>query len=82
MILDALHRIATHRQSLSRQEARAVMSEVLSVKSTDSQFAGLLVGLLMKGETVEEIVGFAEAIRVVSSFLFEREPSLGAFQRS
>jgi len=66
MILDALHRIATHGQSLSRQEARAVMAEVLSGKCTDSQIAGLLVGLRMKGETVEEIVGFAEAIRAAA----------------
>jgi anthranilate phosphoribosyltransferase len=63
MILDALHRIASHRQSLSREEARRVMSEVLSGECTDAQIAALLVALHMKGETVEEIVGFAEAIR-------------------
>ncbi len=62
MILDALHRIAMHGQSLSREEARTVMSEVLAGACTDSQIAGLLVALRMKGETVEEIVGFAEAI--------------------
>jgi anthranilate phosphoribosyltransferase len=67
MILDALHRIATHGQSLSREEARAVMAEVLSGKCTDSQIAGLLVALRMKGETVEEIVGFAEAIRAAAT---------------
>ncbi|MFZ3266933.1 MAG: anthranilate phosphoribosyltransferase [Terriglobales bacterium] len=63
MILDALHRLANHRQSLSRDEARAVMSEVLAGQCTDAQIAALLVALHMKGETVEEIVGFAEAIR-------------------
>jgi anthranilate phosphoribosyltransferase len=63
MITDALHRIANHRQSLSREEARAVMSQVLAGKCTDVQIAALLVALHMKGETVEEIVGFAEAIR-------------------
>ena len=63
MITDALHRIANHRQSLSREEARAVMSQVLTGKCTDAQIAALLVALHMKGETVEEIVGFAEAIR-------------------
>ncbi len=63
MIIDALHRIATHRQSLSREEARGVMAEVLAGKCTDAQVAALLVALHMKGETVEEIVGFAEAIR-------------------
>jgi anthranilate phosphoribosyltransferase len=63
MITDALHRIANHCQSLSREEARAVMSLVLAGKCTDAQIAALLVALHMKGETVEEIVGFAEAIR-------------------
>jgi len=63
MILDALHRIASHGQSLSRDEARTVMTEVLTGQCTDAQIAALLVALHMKGETVEEIVGFAEAIR-------------------
>jgi anthranilate phosphoribosyltransferase len=63
MILEALHRIVSHRQSLSRGEAREVMTEVLGGKCTDAQIGALLVGLQMKGETVEEIVGFAEAIR-------------------
>ena len=63
MIIDVLHRIANHCQSLSRDEARKVMSEVLTGQCTDAQIAALLVALHMKGETVEEIVGFAEAIR-------------------
>lgn len=63
MITEALHRIANHRQSLSREEASGVMSEILSGECTDAQIAALLVALHMKGETVEEIVGFAEAIR-------------------
>ena len=67
MILEALHRIANHGQSLSREEARAVMAEVLTGKCTDAQIAALLVALHMKGETVEEIVGFAEAIRAAAT---------------
>lgn len=67
MITDVLHRIANHRQSLSREEARATMSEVLTGQCTDAQIAALLVALHMKGETVEEIVGFAEAIRAAAA---------------
>src|SRR3979490_3454080 len=52
MILEALHRIANHGQSLGR---------------TDAQISALLVALHMKGETVEEIVGFAEAIRAAAA---------------
>src|SRR5881227_2434629 len=63
MITEALHKLANHRQALSREEARAVMAEILSGQTTDAQIAALLVAMHMKGETVEEIVGFAEAIR-------------------
>src|SRR5579872_1196875 len=75
MITDILHRIANHRQSLSREESRAVMSEVLNGKCTDAQIAALLVSLHMKGETVEEIVGFAEAIRAAATPLQMHESS-------
>jgi anthranilate phosphoribosyltransferase len=67
MITDALHRLANHCQSLARDEARAVMTEVLTGKCTEAQIAALLVALHMKGETVEEIVGFAEAIRAAAT---------------
>jgi anthranilate phosphoribosyltransferase len=63
LLLDALHKIANHRTSLTRQEAREVMSQILRGEATDAQIAALLVALHMKGETVEEIVGFAQAIR-------------------
>jgi anthranilate phosphoribosyltransferase len=67
MITEVLHRIASQRQSLSRDDARGVMAEVLSGQCTDAQIAALLVALHMKGETVEEIVGFAEAIRAAAT---------------
>jgi len=67
MILDTIHRLANHSESLSRADARDVMAEVLTGKCTDAQIAALLVALRMKGETVEEIVGFAEAIRAAAA---------------
>ena len=67
MILDALHRLANDSESLSREEAREVMGEVLAGKATDTQIAALLIALRIKGETVEEIVGFAEAIRAAAA---------------
>lgn len=66
MIIDALCKIANHRASLTREESRTVMGELLAGKATDAQVAALLVALHMKGETVEEIVGFAEAIRAAA----------------
>jgi anthranilate phosphoribosyltransferase len=39
MILEALHRIAVHRESLSREETRAVVEEILAGKCSDAQIA-------------------------------------------
>src|SRR5882757_3053604 len=69
MILDALHRIANRNESLERAQAREVMAEVLAGNCTDAQISALLLALRMKGETVEEIVGFAEAIRAAATVI-------------
>ena len=74
MILDALQKIVYHKVPLTREEARAVMGEILKGEATDAQIAGLAVALHMKGETVEEIVGFAEAIRYAATPLVLRMP--------
>src|ERR1700727_2205189 len=78
MIHEALHRIVACNDSLSRQEARILMASVLAGECTDSQISALLVALRMKGETVEEIVGFAEAIRAAASTLPVASASLAA----
>src|SRR5437660_10897675 len=67
MILDTLHRLTNHGRSLARDEARTVMADVLAGNCTDAQVSALLIALRMKGETVEEIVGFAEAIRAAAT---------------
>jgi anthranilate phosphoribosyltransferase len=67
MLLDALHKVANHCTPLTRNEARAAMAEILNGQATDAQIAALLVALHMKGETVEEIVGFAQAIRAAAT---------------
>src|SRR3984893_18028705 len=74
-LVDALHCIANHRHSLSREESRVVMTEILDGTCTDAQIAAFLVALHMKGETVEEIVGFAEAIRAAATHLSFRQNS-------
>ncbi len=76
MITDALHQIVVHRRDLSREQAREAMAEVLAGNATDAQIGALLVGLQMKGETVDEIVGFAEAIRAAATPLLIRDSAL------
>ncbi|MFI5262193.1 MAG: anthranilate phosphoribosyltransferase, partial [Candidatus Limnocylindrales bacterium] len=49
--------------TLTRDEARAAMGEVMDGEATPSQLAALLVALRMRGETVDELTGFASAMR-------------------
>jgi anthranilate phosphoribosyltransferase len=49
--------------SLSMDEARAAMGSVMDGEATPAQLAALLMGLRMRGETVEELAGFASAMR-------------------
>ena len=73
MILDALHKVANHCASLTREEARDVMAEILRGEATEAQIGAFLVALHMKGETVEEIVGFAQAIRAEATPLVSEQ---------
>jgi anthranilate phosphoribosyltransferase len=50
-------------RTLSLDEARVAMGAVMDGEATPSQLAALLMGLRMRGETVEELAGFASAMR-------------------
>ena len=50
-------------QNLSRTEAQAVMAEIMGGEVSPVLIASFLIALRMKGETVEELTGFAEAMR-------------------
>ena len=50
-------------KTLGRERARFVMGELMDGKLSQMQAAALLAALRTRGETVEEIVGFAEAMR-------------------
>jgi anthranilate phosphoribosyltransferase len=62
MFHEALEKIVRE-EDLSRVEAEAAMEYVLSGQASDPQIAALLTALRMKGETVDELVGFATAMR-------------------
>ena len=62
MITDAIKKVVEG-QDLSRAEAAAAMNEIMSGEATDAQIAALITALRMKGETVDEISGFAEVMR-------------------
>jgi anthranilate phosphoribosyltransferase len=50
-------------RSLSFDEAREAIGEVMDGAATPAQLAALLVALRMRGETVDELAGFASAMR-------------------
>ncbi|MBI2369917.1 MAG: anthranilate phosphoribosyltransferase [Deltaproteobacteria bacterium] len=62
MVTDVLKKVVS-REDLTREEAAAVMDEIMSGGATDAQIAAFLTALRMKGETVEELIGFAQVMR-------------------
>lgn len=62
MLKDALSRIIEG-GTLSRDEARAAMEAIMTGGATGAQFGALVTALRMRGETDEEIAGFAEVMR-------------------
>ncbi len=54
-------------EDLSRDEATAAMTDIMSGEATPAQIGGYLMALRLKGETVEEITGSAQAMRDVAN---------------
>ena len=49
--------------SLTEEEARDAMNFIMSDEATDAQIASFITALRMKGETIDEITGFAKVMR-------------------
>ena len=58
----ALQAVASGR-TLDRSEAESAMGSVMSGEATSAQLAALLAALAIRGETVDEIAGFAAGMR-------------------
>jgi len=56
-------RALVDRKDLSRIEAAAAMEAIMTGAATNAQIAAFLTALRMKGETVEELIGFAQVMR-------------------
>ena len=52
-----------NQHNLTRDEAYNIMLSIMSGEYDDAQIAGFLMALRAKGETVDEIAGFAQAMR-------------------
>ena len=53
----------TRNRDLTTEEAAGAMKEIMEGRATPGQIAGFLVGLAMKGERPDEIVGLARTMR-------------------
>ena len=62
-----LRRILEQRETLSREDASALMQQILAGEASDVELAALLGALAGRGETAAEIAGFATTLRAASN---------------
>ncbi|MEI6914208.1 MAG: anthranilate phosphoribosyltransferase, partial [Armatimonadota bacterium] len=65
MIVEAIKKILD-RQELTEDEASEVMASIMEGEVSPAQFGALVTGLRMKGESIDEVTGFARAMRARS----------------
>jgi anthranilate phosphoribosyltransferase len=67
MLMQDAIRAAVGGNHLDRAEAESVMQAILNGEATPSQIAAFAIALRMKGETVEEVTGFAKVMRSMAA---------------
>jgi anthranilate phosphoribosyltransferase len=67
MDIQSAIRAVTEHRDLSGEEMTSVMRAIMSGEATQSQIGGFLIGLRMKGETVEEIAAAATVMRELAT---------------
>lgn len=63
---DAIKKISDH-QNLTFEEAEAAMELIMQGEATPAQVGAYLMGLRLKGETIEEIAGSAKSMRKLAN---------------
>jgi anthranilate phosphoribosyltransferase len=71
----AIARVVDHRD-LSETEMTEVMRQIMTGQATPAQIGGFLVGLRMKGETVDEITAAARVMRELATHVEVAGPHL------
>ncbi|NIR61783.1 MAG: anthranilate phosphoribosyltransferase, partial [Gammaproteobacteria bacterium] len=67
MDIQSAIRAVTEHRDLSGEEMTAVMGTIMGGDATQAQIGGFLIGLRMKGETVEEIAAAARVMRELAT---------------
>jgi len=65
-IKEALNRVVSQ-LDLSTEEMQDVMREIMTGQCTDAQIGAFLMGMRMKSETIDEIVGAAQVMRELAA---------------
>src|SRR5258707_9194334 len=64
------------RHHLTQEEAEAAMDEIMAGNATPAQIGGYLMGLRLKGETIDEITGSARSMRPAANHPHVKTPRL------
>lgn len=75
MIKDLLNKVVAG-ENLSETEAAGAMEQIMEGGATPAQIAGLLTALKLKGETIDEITGFARVMRSKATPVASSHPML------
>ncbi len=67
MNIQAAIKKVTENQNLNNDEMTDVMHQIMTGQATDAQIGGFLIGMRMKGETVEEITAAASVMRSLAT---------------
>lgn len=62
----AIKKVTQH-QDLTADEMAGVMQQIMTGQATDAQIAGFLIGLSMKGESIDEIAAAAAVMRELAT---------------
>lgn len=75
MIKEAIAKLID-KTDLTRVEAGQVMQEIMSGQATMAQVSAYLVAMRLKGETIDEIVGSVEIMRLHATKITSKRPNL------
>lgn len=75
-LLNAVHTVVNDARSLTEHEAEEAMSLILKGEGSPVQIAALVTALRVRGETVDEITGFARAMRAAAETVDVEGPLL------
>jgi anthranilate phosphoribosyltransferase len=74
-LLEALHRVLAG-EDLDAGQAESAMAEIMAGRAPEGRIAGYLCALRMKGETPEEVLGSARAMRAAAEMISPRRSPL------